>query len=98
MAAPGDFRFEPAPDLPGADRLSKYLFGAIRSATPRLWDFEIEGREHVPTEGPAVITPNHLSFCDSVFVPAALPRRVWAIGKGEYMDSWKTKHLFPRWG
>jgi 1-acyl-sn-glycerol-3-phosphate acyltransferase len=98
MGSPGDFRFEPAPDLPGADRLSKYLFGAIRHAIPRLWNFEIEGREHVPTDGPAVITPNHLSFCDSVFVPAALPRRVWAIGKGEYMDSWKTKHLFPAMG
>ena len=31
-------------------------------------------------------------------MPAALPRRVWAIGKGEYMDSWKTKHLFPAMG
>mgnify|MGYP001818155323 CR=1 FL=1 len=98
MGAPGEFTFEPAPDLPGADRLSKYLFGAIRSVMPRLWDFEIEGREHVPTDGPAVITPNHLSFCDSVFVPAALPRRVWAIGKGEYMNDWKTKHLFPAMG
>jgi 1-acyl-sn-glycerol-3-phosphate acyltransferase len=98
MGTRSSFRFESAPDLPGADRLSKYLFGAIRAATPRLWKFEIEGREHVPTEGPAIITPNHLSFCDSVFVPAALPRRVWAIGKGEYMDSWKTKHLFPAMG
>jgi 1-acyl-sn-glycerol-3-phosphate acyltransferase len=98
MAAPGDFTFEPAPDLPGADRLSKYLFGGIRSLTPRLWDFVVEGREHVPIHGPGIITPNHLSFCDSVFVPAALPRRVWAIGKGEYMDSWKTKHLFPAMG
>jgi 1-acyl-sn-glycerol-3-phosphate acyltransferase len=98
MAAPGDFSFEPAPDLPGADRLSKYLFGAIRNLAPRLWSFDVEGRSHVPADGPAIITPNHLSFCDSIFVPAALPRRVWAIGKGEYMDSWKTKHLFPAMG
>jgi 1-acyl-sn-glycerol-3-phosphate acyltransferase len=92
------FEFESAPKLPGADRLSKYLFGGVRNVAPRLWDFEIEGRENVPTDGPAIITPNHLSFCDSVFVPAALPRRVWAVGKGEYMDSWKTKHLFPAMG
>jgi 1-acyl-sn-glycerol-3-phosphate acyltransferase len=92
------FEFEAAPDLPGADRLSKYAFGGIRQLTNRLWDFKIEGRENVPLDGPAIITPNHLSFCDSVFVPAALPRRVWAIGKGEYMDSWKTKHLFPAMG
>ncbi|MEM9133199.1 MAG: lysophospholipid acyltransferase family protein [Actinomycetota bacterium] len=58
----------------------------------------VEGAEHVPLDGPAIIAPNHLSFCDSVFVPASLPRRVWAIGKGEYMDDWKTKHLFPAMG
>lgn len=95
---PGEFEFEPAPQLPGSDRLSKYLFGGIRQLAARGWNFEIEGREHVPMTGPAVLTPNHLSFCDSIFVPAALPRRVWAIGKGEYMDSWKTKHIFPAMG
>lgn len=92
------FRFEAAPDLPGADTISKYGFGAIRRLVHRLWDVTVEGADNVPLDGPAIITPNHLSFCDSVFVPAALPRRVWAIGKGEYMDSWKTKHIFPAMG
>jgi 1-acyl-sn-glycerol-3-phosphate acyltransferase len=92
------FRFETAPELPGADTISRYGFGGIRRLTHRLWDLTIEGAENVPRTGSAIITPNHLSFCDSVFVPAALPRRVWAIGKGEYMDSWKTKHLFPAMG
>ncbi len=92
------FRFEAAPDLPGADSVSRYGFGAIRHLVHRLWDLTIEGVEHVPLEGPGLITPNHLSFCDSVFVPASLPRRVWAIGKGEYMDDWKTKYLFPALG
>ena len=93
-----NFTFEPAPELPGSDRLSKYGFGAVRALANKLWDVTVEGRENVPTHGPAIITPNHLSFCDSVFVPAALPRRVWAVGKGEYMDDWKTKHLFPALG
>ena len=97
MATPA-FRFEAAPELPGADRVSKYGFGAVRQLVHRLWDVTIEGVEHIPANGPAIIAPNHLSFCDSVFVPAALPRRVWAIGKGEYMDDWKTKHLFPAMG
>ncbi len=92
------FRFEAAPELPGADRISKYGFGAIRKLVDRLWDVTVEGIENIPLEGPGIIAPNHLSFCDSVFVPAVLPRRVWAIGKGEYMDSWKTKHLFPALG
>ena len=92
------FDFEAAPELPGSDRLSKVMFSGIRQLTNRMWDFTIEGRDNIPTDGPALITPNHLSFCDSIFVPAALPRRVWAIGKGEYMDSWKTKHIFPAMG
>ncbi len=92
------FRFETAPELPGADRASKYGMAGIRKLVHRLWDIRIEGLENVPLDGPAIITPNHLSFCDSVFVPSALPRRVWAIGKGEYMDSWKTKHIFPALG
>ena len=96
MAVP--FRFEDAPELPGADRVAKYGFGAVRQLVHRLWDLDVEGIENIPLEGPAIIAPNHLSFCDSVFVPAALPRRVWAIGKGEYMDDWKTKHLFPAMG
>ncbi len=92
------FRFEYAPELPGADRASKYGMAGIRKLVDRLWDVTIEGIENVPLDGPAIITPNHLSFCDSMFVPSALPRRVWAIGKGEYMDSWKTKHIFPALG
>ncbi len=92
------FTFEAAPDLPGSDTLSKYGLAIIRAAVDRLWDVTVEGVENVPLSGPGIIAPNHLSFCDSIFVPAALPRRVWAIGKGEYMDSWKTKHIFPAMG
>ncbi|WP_420453282.1 lysophospholipid acyltransferase family protein [Ilumatobacter sp.] len=93
-----DYRFESAPELPGADRLARLIFGGMRHLSFGLWDFRVEGRENVPIEGPGIICPNHLSFCDSVFVPAALPRRVWAIGKGEYMDSWKTRYIFPAMG
>ena len=27
-----------------------------------------------------------------------LPRRITFVGKAEYMDSWKTKHIFPAIG
>lgn len=92
------YRFETAEDLPGADNVARAVFAVARQLVFRLWDLTIEGVEHVPMEGPAIIAPNHLSFCDSVFVAAALPRRAWAVGKGEYLDSWKTKHLFPALG
>ncbi len=92
------FHFEGAPHLPGADRVARVGLAGVRKLVDRLWDLDIEGLDNVPTSGPAIIAPNHLSFCDSVFIPAALPRRVWAIGKGEYLDDWKTKHLFPAMG
>ncbi|MGI9612565.1 MAG: lysophospholipid acyltransferase family protein [Acidimicrobiales bacterium] len=98
MSAPPKFRFENAPDLPGADKVTRALLGGIRRVVYQLWDVTVEGAKHIPAGGPAIIAPNHLSFCDSVFVPAALPRRAWAIGKGEYLDDWKTKHLFPALG
>ncbi|HEV7721496.1 MAG TPA: lysophospholipid acyltransferase family protein [Iamia sp.] len=62
------------------------------------WRFHIEGAENVPQGGPAIICPNHTSVLDSFFVPAVLPRRITYVGKAEYMDSWKTKHLFPAMG
>ena len=35
---------------------------------------------------------------DSFFLPLVLPRRITFVGKAEYMDAWKTKHLFPALG
>lgn len=98
MAKTPPYRFEPAPALPGSDRLARPLLAVLRGGLHRFWDLVVHGAEHVPLEGPAVICPNHLSFCDSLFVPAALPRRTWAIGKAEYLDDWKTRHLFPAMG
>jgi 1-acyl-sn-glycerol-3-phosphate acyltransferase len=63
-----------------------------------LWRISVEGLEHVPTDGGAIMAPNHVSVLDSFFLPTALPRRITYVGKAEYMDSWKTKHLFPAMG
>jgi 1-acyl-sn-glycerol-3-phosphate acyltransferase len=44
----------------------------------------VEGLEHVPEHGPAILASNHLSFSDSIFLPLALPRRIWFPAKMEY--------------
>lgn len=62
------------------------------------WRFRLEGAEHVPAAGGAILCPNHTSVLDSFFVPALLPRRVTYVGKAEYMDDWKTRRLFPALG
>jgi 1-acyl-sn-glycerol-3-phosphate acyltransferase len=72
---------------------------AILTPTFRAaWRFELEGTEHVPPAGGAILCPNHTSVLDSFFVPALLPRRVTYVGKAEYMDDWKTRKLFPALG
>ena len=62
------------------------------------WKLGIEGLEHIPESGPAIMCPNHTSVLDSFFLPLALPRRITYVGKAEYMDDWKTKYLFPALG
>jgi 1-acyl-sn-glycerol-3-phosphate acyltransferase len=62
------------------------------------WNLMIEGIDNVPETGPAIIAPNHISVLDSFFLPAVLPRRITYVGKAEYMDSWKTRYLFPALG
>ena len=59
-----------------------------------LWRVKVEGREHIPVHGPAVLAANHQSFCDSFFLPLVLRRRVTYVAKAEYFDSWKTAWFF----
>ena len=59
-----------------------------------LWRVKVEGREHVPAHGPAVLAANHQSFCDSFFLPLVLRRRVTYVAKAEYFDNWRTAWFF----
>ncbi|MFD6426836.1 lysophospholipid acyltransferase family protein [Streptomyces sp. NPDC060198] len=44
----------------------------------------IEGLDHVPAEGAAIIAGNHLSFSDHFLMPAMLKRRITFLAKAEY--------------
>jgi 1-acyl-sn-glycerol-3-phosphate acyltransferase len=59
-----------------------------------LWRVDVEGRENIPRVGAVVVAPNHVSFCDSLFVPLVIRRRVTFVAKAEYFDSWKTAWFF----
>ncbi len=63
-----------------------------------LWRIKATGLENVPTDGPAILAPNHISVIDSFFLPMVLKRRITYVGKAEYMDDWKTRRLFPALG
>lgn len=63
-----------------------------------LWRIHVTGAEMLPTTGPAILCPNHVSVIDSFVLPMTLARRITFVGKAEYLDSWKTRRLFPALG
>ncbi|MGW3160882.1 lysophospholipid acyltransferase family protein [Streptomyces sp. NPDC001089] len=44
----------------------------------------IEGLEHIPSSGAAIVAGNHLSFSDHFLLPAVLKRRITFLAKAEY--------------
>ncbi|UGY94882.1 lysophospholipid acyltransferase family protein [Streptomyces gobiensis] len=49
-----------------------------------LYRPRIEGLEHIPAEGAAIVAGNHLSFSDHFLMPAILRRRITFLAKAEY--------------
>lgn len=88
----GDFPYT------GAGPLQRRVRRVLRPIAHTAWRFTIEGFENIPKSGPAILCPNHISFLDSAFVMLIAGREISFVGKAEYMDSWKTKFLFPAMG
>ena len=61
-----------------------------------LWRPWIEGRENIPDDRPAILASNHLSFCDSFFMPLLMPRKVTFLAKAEYFTTPGIKGFFSR--
>jgi 1-acyl-sn-glycerol-3-phosphate acyltransferase len=85
-------------DYQGASALQDRWRAVAAPVARRLWRFHLEGYDRIPGDGPAILCPNHISFLDSAFLMLTVPRRISFVGKAEYMDSWKTKHVFPALG
>ncbi len=52
-----------------------------------IWRPYAEGVENIPATGPVILASNHLSFCDSFFMPVIVPRRVTFLAKAEYFTT-----------
>jgi 1-acyl-sn-glycerol-3-phosphate acyltransferase len=81
-----------------ASRLAGVAKVMARPVYRALWWVRVEGLEHVPDDGPAIIAANHVSFFDSVALMMAVRRPLSFVGKAEYLDSWKTRRLLPAMG
>ena len=83
---------------PSGNKAQERLRKILTPVSHKLWNITLEGFENLPTSGPAILCPNHISFFDSVFTMVFAGRQISFVGKAEYMDSWKTKYLFPALG
>ncbi|HEY1135798.1 MAG TPA: lysophospholipid acyltransferase family protein [Nocardioides sp.] len=55
-----------------------------------------DGLDNVPSEGPAILASNHLSYADWLFMPLVLPRRVSYVAKAEYFTGTGVKGRLQR--
>ena len=75
--------------------LFKYVFmGPILAFLGRP---KVEGLEHVPHSGPAILASNHLAVADSFYLPLVVRRRITFLAKAEYFTGKGIKGAFNRW-
>lgn len=73
--------------------LQRVIVGPALRVLFRPW---VRGIENVPTDGPAILAGNHLSFLDSIFLPLVLPRPVSFLAKKDYFTGRGIKGALTR--
>lgn len=63
--------------------LKKGVLGPVLKTAFAPW---VEGLEHVPETGGAIMASNHLSFSDSIFLPLVVDRRITFLAKADYFE------------
>lgn len=75
--------------------LFKYLFmGPLLAFLGRP---KVEGLEHVPHSGPAILASNHLAVADSFYLPLVVRRRITFLAKSEYFTGKGLKGRLTAW-
>lgn len=75
--------------------LFKYIFmGPLLTLLGRP---KVEGLEHVPASGPAILASNHLAVADSFYLPLVVSRRITFLAKSEYFTGSGLKGRFIAW-
>jgi len=62
-------------------KVGRYTVGPTVRGLFRPW---IDGVEHIPKEGAAILASNHLSAADSLFLPIVVSRDITFLAKAEY--------------
>ncbi len=68
-----------------------FFFLLLRAIGLLLWRATVTGLEHLPEEGPYIISPNHQSYLDPFVLTSVLPYRVFRqlffVGAAEYFET-----------
>lgn len=87
MVAPEPARFIPDPAPPNPIQESDVLYEIakppVRTVMQAIWKPTISGTEHIPAGGPVILASNHLSYADTVILPAQIRRTVHFLGKSD---------------
>jgi 1-acyl-sn-glycerol-3-phosphate acyltransferase len=111
MAVPGnDTRPEVCPDH---DRLRRVTQGTEqKGVTVLYWLMKyvlvgpwlrlifrpwVQGMEHIPESGAAILASNHLSFSDSIFLPLMVKPQVTFLAKSDYFNGRGIKGRLIAW-
>jgi 1-acyl-sn-glycerol-3-phosphate acyltransferase len=77
--------------------ISKPVYGLTRAIIVPLFRtyfrMRIDGADHIPREGAAVIAPNHKSFYDAFFIALTTPRPMRFMAKAELIEPWYGAYL-----
>jgi 1-acyl-sn-glycerol-3-phosphate acyltransferase len=75
--------------------LFKYIFmGPVLALLGRP---KVEGLEHIPDSGAAILASNHLAVADSFYLCLVVRRRITYLAKAEYFTGGGLKGWFKRW-
>ncbi|HVN70706.1 MAG TPA: lysophospholipid acyltransferase family protein [Desulfomonilia bacterium] len=72
--------------------LSLVLKPIARPILKKIFSVKLEGIENIPATGPAIVTPNHTSFLDSVILGFFSRRDIWFMAKNS-----EYRHVVMKW-
>jgi len=80
---------------PGLYYLGRWL---TRHTLGRIFALRVQGLEHLPPEGPAIICPKHQRWEDIPLIGVALPPPLHYIAKAELFQYPVVRELLTAWG
>ena len=80
---------------PNFYRLGRWL---CRQTLGRVFSLKVEGLEHLPARGPAIICPKHQRWEDIPIIGLALPPPLHYIAKVELFQYPFVRELLGAWG